>query len=72
MGYRLPWASADAVVGFYGLLYLHAARRMEIARPIIAAGLLGKVLGPVGLAIAVSLGELPARVLTLAVVTGFI
>jgi len=38
------------VVGVYGLLYLHAAWRLETAWPIIAVGLLGKVLGPVGMA----------------------
>ena len=37
------------VVGVYGLLYWHAAWKLEAAWPIIAVGLLGKVLGPIGM-----------------------
>jgi hypothetical protein len=37
------------VVGVYGLLYWHAAWKLDAAWPIIAVGLLGKVLGPVGM-----------------------
>jgi hypothetical protein len=43
------WACLGMVVGVYGLLYWHAARKLETAWPIIAVGLLGKVLGPVGM-----------------------
>jgi hypothetical protein len=43
------WACLGMVVGLYGLLYLHAAWRLETAWPIIAVGLLGKVLGPIGM-----------------------
>jgi hypothetical protein len=42
------------VVGVYGLLYLHAAWRLESAWPIIAVGLLGKILGPIGMAMSFS------------------
>jgi hypothetical protein len=45
------WACLGMVVGVYGLLYLHAAWRLETAWPIVAVGLLGKVLGPVGMAL---------------------
>jgi hypothetical protein len=38
------------VVGVYGFLYWHAAWKLESAWPIIAVGLLGKVLGPIGMA----------------------
>ncbi len=61
------WACLGMVVGVYGLLYLHAARRLDQARPIIAVGMLGKVLGPIGAAVAVSQGEMPARILSLLV-----
>jgi hypothetical protein len=37
------------VVGVYGLLYLYAAWKLEAAWPIIAVGLLGKILGPIGM-----------------------
>jgi len=44
------WACLGMVVGVYGLLYLHAAWELEAAWPIIAVGLLGKLLGPIGMA----------------------
>jgi len=43
------WACLGMVVGVYGLLYLHAAWKLETAKPIVAVGLLGKVLGPIGM-----------------------
>jgi hypothetical protein len=43
------WACLGMVVGVYGLLYAHAAWKLDTARPIIAVGLLGKVLGPIGM-----------------------
>jgi len=43
------WACLGMVLGVYGLLYLHAARNLATAKPIIAVGLLGKVLGPIGM-----------------------
>jgi hypothetical protein len=43
------WACVGMVVGVYGLLYWHAAWKLEAAWPIIAVGLLGKVLGPIGM-----------------------
>jgi hypothetical protein len=42
------------VVGVYGLLYWHAVWKPETARPIIAVGLLGKVLGPIGMLFSLS------------------
>jgi len=38
------------VVGLYGIVYLEVARVPERGWPFAAVGLLGKVLGPVGLA----------------------
>jgi hypothetical protein len=43
------WACLGMVVGVYGLLYLHAAWKLDSAWPIIAVGFLGKVLGPIGM-----------------------
>jgi hypothetical protein len=64
--YPSIWGCLGMVVGVYGLLYLHAARRLEEAWPIIAVGLLGKVLGPVGLALTAARGgDLPLRMLAL-------
>lgn len=36
------------VIGIYGLLYLEASRGTASAFPIVAIGLLGKILGPIG------------------------
>jgi len=47
--YPQIWACLGMVVGVYGLLYLHAAWKLETAWPIIAVGLVGKVLGPIGM-----------------------
>jgi hypothetical protein len=47
------WACLGMVVGLYGLLYLYAARNLDAAWPIIAVGLLGKVLGPLGMALSI-------------------
>ena len=48
------WACLGMVVGVYGLLYWQAAWKLESAWPIIAVGLLGKVLGPIGMAMSFS------------------
>lgn len=44
------FACLAMVVGLYGLAYLEVARRPERGFAIAAVGLLGKVLGPLGLA----------------------
>ena len=55
------WACLGMVVGVYGLLYLHAAWKLESAWPIIAVGMLGKLLGPIGMAMSIDV-EWPRRV----------
>lgn len=59
------WQCLGMVVGLYGVLYAHAARRLDLARPIIAVGLAGKILGPIGWVGLVQSGQWPARTLTL-------
>jgi hypothetical protein len=49
------------VLGLYGLLYAHAARHLERARPIILVGLLGKILGPLGWIHSVTRGSWPVQ-----------
>ncbi len=48
--YPQIWACVGMIVGVYGLLYFYAAWKLETAWPIIAVGLLGKILGPIGMA----------------------
>jgi hypothetical protein len=66
--FRLPpanypsvWACLGMVVGLYGALYAYVAWRPERGDLIVAIGLAGKVLGPIGWLIAVGRGELPPR-----------
>ena len=70
--YPALWACLGMVVGVYGLLYLYAARRLDRAAPIIAVGLLGKVLGPAGLVVSAAGGELPVRMLSLLVLNDLV
>ena len=67
--YPAIWRCLGMVVGVYGLLYAYAAWRpqAEGARPIVAVGLLGKLLGPAGLAMIIASGEWPARTFSLIV-----
>jgi small multidrug resistance pump len=52
--YPQIWACVGMIVGIYGLLYLHAAWKLDSAWPVISIGLLGKVLGPIGMAMSLS------------------
>ncbi|MBW3640845.1 MAG: hypothetical protein KY451_13520 [Actinobacteria bacterium] len=49
------------VIALYGVLYLDVARRPEHGGLVAAVGLVGKVLGPAGLALAVGQGRWPVR-----------
>jgi hypothetical protein len=69
--YPQIWSCLGMVVGLYGLLYWHAAWKLETAWPIIAVGLLGKILGPIGMAM--NVGPLwPARIAILLVYNDFL
>ena len=65
------WQCLGMVVGLYGALYALAAHWLgrdadrERARPLVAIGLAGKVLGPLGWAWTVARGEWPLRTVTL-------
>jgi len=47
--YPAIFACLGMVVGLYGLLYLEVARRLEHGWMIVAVGLAGKCLGPLGM-----------------------
>jgi hypothetical protein len=65
--YPAIWRCLGMVVGVYGLAYGYAALRLDRAWPLMALGLLGKVLGPLGWVFTVSSGEWPVRTFTLIV-----
>src|SRR5687768_10645278 len=65
--YPAIWACLGMVVGLYGVVYAYAAWRLDRAAPLIAIGLAGKVLGPIGWVMSVRDGELPFRTFALIV-----
>jgi hypothetical protein len=70
--YPSLWQCLGMVVGLYGLLYAYAAVELHRAKLIIAIGLAGKILGPIGMFIAFHSGEWPLRALTLIVFNDFV
>jgi hypothetical protein len=59
------FACLAMVVGVYGICYAEVARRPEHGFLIAAVGLLGKLLGPLGLAFLVLTGEWPRATIVL-------
>ena len=70
--YPSLWQCLGMVVGLYGLLYAYAAVHLGRAKLIIAVGLAGKILGPIGMFMAVRSGEWPLRAVTLIVFNDFV
>jgi hypothetical protein len=66
------FACLGMVVGVYGFLYWEVARAPERGGPIAAVGLLGKVLGPIGLAQLLYSGAWPMKSIVLCVTNDFI
>ena len=59
------YACLGMVIGLYGLLYLDVARAPEQGWRIAAVGLLGKILGPIGMAVLITSGRWPPRMAVL-------
>lgn len=66
------FACLGMVVGVYGFLYWEVARVPERGFLIAAVGLLGKVLGPIGLAQLIATGAWPVKSMILCVTNDFI
>ena len=66
------FACLGMVVGLYGILYFEVARRPEQGMLMAAVGLIGKVLGPIGLAKLLWTGQWPPATLVLCVTNDFI
>jgi hypothetical protein len=66
------FACLGMVVGLYGILYLEVARVPERGWLLAAVGLLGKVLGPIGLAGLIWSGAWPTSTLILCITNDFI
>src|SRR5918912_1318860 len=59
------FACLGMVVGLYGILYLEIARVPERGWLLAAVGLLGKLLGPAGLAVLILTGQWPLATIVL-------
>ena len=59
------FACLGMVVGLYGIIYLEVARVPERGWLLAAVGLVGKVLGPIGLAQLIRTGQWPASTIVL-------
>lgn len=59
------WQCLGMVIGVYGAGYAWAAVNLDRAKPIIALGLAGKILGPIGWVAIVASGDWPVRTLIL-------
>ena len=70
--YPALWQCLGMVVGLYGILYASAARDLQRARLVIAVGLLGKILGPIGFLLTTAAGQWPMRAVTLIVFNDFV
>jgi hypothetical protein len=70
--YPSLWQCLGMVVGLYGILYAYAAIHLDRAKLIIAIGLAGKILGPIGMFVAFQSGEWPLRAVTLIVFNDFV
>lgn len=72
MNYPEIFACLGMVVGVYGFLYWQVAREPEHGFAIAAVGLLGKILGPIGLAQLIWNGAWPMQSVVLCVTNDFI
>jgi hypothetical protein len=66
------FACLGMVVGLYGLIYFEVARLPERGWLLAAVGLLGKVLGPLGLAQLILSGQWPLATIVLCLTNDFI
>lgn len=66
------FACLGMVVGLYGIIYLEIARAPERGWLLAAVGLMGKILGPIGLARLILSGQWPAASLLLCLTNDFI
>lgn len=66
------FACLGMVVGLYGILYLEVARVPEKGWLLAAVGLLGKILGPIGLAVLILQGQWPPATIVLCLTNDFL
>jgi hypothetical protein len=72
INYPDVYACLGMVVGLCGLVYFEIARRPERGFLLAAVGLIGKILGPVGMAMLVYQGKWPLQAFTMNLTNDFI
>jgi len=61
MQHPVVFACVGMVIGVYGVLYAEVARRPERGFLLAAVGMVGKILGPIGLAFVIAIGAWPPK-----------
>jgi hypothetical protein len=61
MRHPVVFATVGMVIGLYGVVYAEIARRPERGFMLALVGLVGKILGPMGLAFMIATGQWPAK-----------
>ena len=59
LNYPEIWQCVGMIVGVYGIGYIAAASDSRTHWPIVLVGLLGKIFGPIGFAVALAKGTFP-------------
>ena len=61
MQHPVVFACVGMIIGVYGAVYAEVARRPERGFMLAAVGMVGKILGPIGLAFVIATGQWPPR-----------
>ena len=72
INYPDVFACLGMVVGLYGIIYLEIARRPEVGFMLAAVGLIGKILGPIGLAVLIAQGAWKPATIVMCLTNDFV
>ncbi|HEX8734655.1 MAG TPA: hypothetical protein VF721_04980 [Pyrinomonadaceae bacterium] len=72
INYPDVFACLGMVVGLYGIIYLEIARKPERGFLLAAVGLIGKILGPIGLALLIARGTWKPATIIMCVTNDFV
>src|SRR5499425_3781860 len=70
--YPQIFACLGMVIGLYGILYLYASWQPENGFLIVLVGLIGKILGPIGMAQLIASGQWPPSMAILCITNDLI
>ncbi|HEX8247661.1 MAG TPA: hypothetical protein VF599_05800 [Pyrinomonadaceae bacterium] len=72
INYPDVFACLGMVVGLYGIIYLEIARKPERGFLLAALGLIGKILGPIGLAVLIAQGAWKPATIVMCLTNDFV